>query len=236
MATLPANADREAIEDYSLFADSIASLVSLTYNWSDAVSILKKDEIKALRRDMARTLARLLQEGLPNIDATELFTIHGCGPFSVLGISGPSCHAAMYQLWTVVWTAAKGLGGERKIDWLIAAAEGLRRLHPNAVDALEKVSATLEYEKTKALSAVPDAKTLPITQVLANTTTTKAVKRGRQKADYETAKSEAELAVRWEQARDAGTYKGDFSRDENMKIADLDRLLDRVAARKRASE
>ena len=61
-------------------------------------------------------------------------------------------------------------------------------------------------------------------------------KRGRKKADYETVQREAQLAADWEQARDAGTYKGDFTRDRGMEVPDLDRLLDRVAARKKPSE
>jgi aminoglycoside phosphotransferase (APT) family kinase protein len=64
----------------------------------------------------------------------------------------------------------------------------------------------------------------------------KGKRRGRKKADYTTELREAKIAADWEQARDAGTYKGDFARDNEMKVADLDRLLERVAKRKKPSE
>ena len=68
----------------------------------------------------------------------------------------------------------------------------------------------------------------------ANNTTPKG--RGRPKADDKTVQHEAQLAADWERARDAGTYKVDFARDKGMKVADLDKLLDRVAKRKKTSE
>jgi hypothetical protein len=61
-------------------------------------------------------------------------------------------------------------------------------------------------------------------------------RRGRKKADYATQKREAQIAADWEQAKNAGTYKCDFARDKGMKTADLDKLLDRVAKRKKSSE
>ncbi len=61
-------------------------------------------------------------------------------------------------------------------------------------------------------------------------------KRGRRKADYETIQREAKMAAEWNQARDAGVYKGDFAKDRGTTISDLDNLLDRVRARNRASE
>ncbi len=61
-------------------------------------------------------------------------------------------------------------------------------------------------------------------------------RRSRPKADYATCQKEAELAAEWGRARDAGTHKADFAADKKMSVADLDRLLDRVAARKKSSE
>jgi hypothetical protein len=61
-------------------------------------------------------------------------------------------------------------------------------------------------------------------------------RRGRRKADYETAQREAQLAADWERAREAGVYKGDFAKERGTTIAKLDALLDRVAKRKRTSE
>jgi hypothetical protein len=66
--------------------------------------------------------------------------------------------------------------------------------------------------------------------------TTPPKRRGRKKADYATEQREAGIAMEWERARQAGTYKGDFARDRKMKVADLDRLLKRVAARKKHSQ
>jgi hypothetical protein len=59
---------------------------------------------------------------------------------------------------------------------------------------------------------------------------------GRKKANYGTVQKEAGIATKWAKARDTGIYKGDFARDNGIKKADLDRLLDRVAKRKKHSE
>lgn len=60
--------------------------------------------------------------------------------------------------------------------------------------------------------------------------------RGRKKADSKTMEHEATLAEEWEKARDADVYKPDFATDNGMTQKDLDKLLDRVAARKRRSD
>ncbi|MCC7476209.1 MAG: hypothetical protein IT425_12505 [Pirellulales bacterium] len=60
--------------------------------------------------------------------------------------------------------------------------------------------------------------------------------RGRKKADDATVQREADLPARWERARDAGTYKAHFAKDNNLTVSKLDALLDRVAKRKRNSE
>ncbi len=67
-------------------------------------------------------------------------------------------------------------------------------------------------------------------------TKTKRKRRGRKKADYETVQREAKLTADWEQARESGVYKADFAKQKDLKVNDLDALLDRVAKRKRASE
>ena len=64
----------------------------------------------------------------------------------------------------------------------------------------------------------------------------KSRRRGRKKADWQTVQKETQLANEWRRARDGGTYKADFASDKNIALPDLDRLLDRVAARKKASE
>jgi hypothetical protein len=61
-------------------------------------------------------------------------------------------------------------------------------------------------------------------------------RRGPKKADYNTVQREAALAAEWDRARDAGTYKVDFARDKGMKTPDLQKLLNRVYARKNPSE
>ena len=61
-------------------------------------------------------------------------------------------------------------------------------------------------------------------------------RRGRRIADYATVQREAALAADWERARDAGTYKADFAKQNGLTVKQLDALLDRVAKRKRISE
>jgi len=75
--------------------------------------------------------------------------------------------------------------------------------------------------------------------------------RGPKKANDETVKREAKLAAKWNRAREAGTFKTDFARDNQRELkaldakyrrqrktatAMLDALLDRVAGRNRRSE
>lgn len=61
-------------------------------------------------------------------------------------------------------------------------------------------------------------------------------KRGRRKASDATIQREAQLAANWERARDSGTHKVDFAKENGMNVKQLDALLDRVRARKRLSE
>ena len=61
-------------------------------------------------------------------------------------------------------------------------------------------------------------------------------RRGRKKADYETVQREAQLAADWNLARENRVRKHDFAKENKMTLKNLDRLLDRVAARKRHSE
>ena len=60
-------------------------------------------------------------------------------------------------------------------------------------------------------------------------------KPGRPKANYKTVQHEADLAAKWERARDNSVYKPDFAKDNGMTLAALDRLLDRVAARRKSA-
>lgn len=67
-------------------------------------------------------------------------------------------------------------------------------------------------------------------------TSAKRKRSGRPKADYKTKEREAQLAADWERARDAGTYKADFAKDNKLTVRKLDALLDRVAKRKARSD
>ena len=67
-------------------------------------------------------------------------------------------------------------------------------------------------------------------------TPSKPKRGGRHKADYQTVQREAKIAADWEQARDSGVYKPDFAKGIKLTVKELDKLLDRVAKRKRPSE
>lgn len=60
--------------------------------------------------------------------------------------------------------------------------------------------------------------------------------KGRPKADYDTVESEANLARQWEQARESGTQKTDFAKQIEMRLSEFNKLLGRVAARKKRSD
>lgn len=60
-------------------------------------------------------------------------------------------------------------------------------------------------------------------------------RRGRKQADYETVQREAEIATNWEQARDCGVSKADFARENGLTVKELDKLIERVAKRKKRS-
>jgi hypothetical protein len=64
----------------------------------------------------------------------------------------------------------------------------------------------------------------------------KPKRRGRPKPDQETEQREAQIAADWKRARDNRTNKVDFDKDNRMKVADLNRLLDRVRTRKSRSD
>lgn len=61
-------------------------------------------------------------------------------------------------------------------------------------------------------------------------------RKGRKKASYETVQKEAKLAAEWARAHDCHICKADFVKDKKITVKDLDKLLDRVAKRKRASD
>jgi hypothetical protein len=60
--------------------------------------------------------------------------------------------------------------------------------------------------------------------------------RGCSKPTKETIAKEAAIALEWRRAREDGEYKGAFAKRKEMKVKEFDRLLDRVAKRKRDSE
>jgi hypothetical protein len=59
--------------------------------------------------------------------------------------------------------------------------------------------------------------------------------RGRPKADHKTRERESKLADDWQQAKEAGTCKEEFAKDEGMSFDEFNRLLDRVGHRNGAS-
>lgn len=102
-----------------------------------------------------------------------------------------------------------------------------RVLKPGTVEAIDKrlrpaVAALREAWDNDELADPP--------------TSAKPRRRGRKKADYHKVQREAALAAKWQKARSEGRYKADFAKDHNMTVKTLDRLLDRVAKRKRPSE
>lgn len=58
---------------------------------------------------------------------------------------------------------------------------------------------------------------------------------GRRKADVETVQREAKFAAKWERARGSKVYKSVFAKQNKLTTKQLDRLLDRVYARKARS-
>ncbi len=66
--------------------------------------------------------------------------------------------------------------------------------------------------------------------------TKKSKSRSGPKATYEKIQSEASLVTKWNKARESGVHKPEFAKDNDMTAKDLNRLLDRVAQRKKRSE
>jgi hypothetical protein len=77
----------------------------------------------------------------------------------------------------------------------------------------------------------------PAAEPVGDTSTpTKAKRRGRKKANYETVQKEDALAAKWKRARAAGTCKVDFAKQNKMTLKDFDRMLNRVRKRESTSE
>lgn len=76
----------------------------------------------------------------------------------------------------------------------------------------------------------PPEKNVPLSELGANQP---PKRRGRKKANYNTVQAEANLAAEWVRRRDAGECKRDFAKEKGTNVADFDRLLERVAKRKR---
>ncbi|MFZ1936667.1 MAG: hypothetical protein WCB27_17530 [Thermoguttaceae bacterium] len=113
-----------------------------------------------------------------------------------------------------------------------------QRISPSVIQAEKRAAGQSEVLATRnKLTPIRDFnRNLQVASAPSANETPPPKCRGRKKADYATEQREAKIAADWAKARDAGTYKGDFARDKQMKVADLDRLLDRVAARKKPSE
>ena len=60
--------------------------------------------------------------------------------------------------------------------------------------------------------------------------------RGRKPASPEEMEQDAQIAARWEQAREAGTCKFKFAKDRGMTHEDFDKLLDRVKKRDKSAK
>ncbi|MCA9232823.1 MAG: hypothetical protein KDA57_19395 [Planctomycetales bacterium] len=61
-------------------------------------------------------------------------------------------------------------------------------------------------------------------------------RRGRKKADYNTQARESDLARKWKSAKESGTYKAEFAKENNLSVKEFDRLLGRVAKRNRRQD
>jgi hypothetical protein len=59
---------------------------------------------------------------------------------------------------------------------------------------------------------------------------------GRKKASYKVQQEELKIWNEWQRARESGVYKGDFVRTKKVKLDEFQKLLNRVASRKRDSE
>jgi len=64
----------------------------------------------------------------------------------------------------------------------------------------------------------------------------KGKRRGRKKATYATVKREEKLAADWQQARESGTSKAVFAKDNEMNLKEFEKLLNRVRKRKTRSD
>jgi len=100
-------------------------------------------------------------------------------------------------------------------------------------------------QSAMSLEATPDAagsystnsdNEVPVASTCTSQTPFEPKLRGRKKADYETIQTETQLAADWVRARDSGVYKVDFAKEHKMRQKDFDKLLDRVAKRKKHSE
>jgi hypothetical protein len=63
----------------------------------------------------------------------------------------------------------------------------------------------------------------------------KRAPRGRKKADYKTIQREDKLAAAWVRARQTGEFKTEFARSKKYTLKNFDKLLDRVAKRRKAA-
>jgi hypothetical protein len=122
----------------------------------------------------------------------------------------------------------------REIDEALGRAEALVAEHMRAI-RVRAIAAEMVHALKTVHAAL--ARTSKVQSEPANAQGAATPKRrGRKKADYKTIQKEAALAARWVRARDAGVYKPVFAKDNKLTVKELDKLLDRVAKRKRDSE
>jgi hypothetical protein len=114
--------------------------------------------------------------------------------------------------WKAEWPEVRVELLKSAFDWYEARAALKREF----LDAVERLTEAEQTEPAKAGSA----KQVPGTP-------------GRRQADYDTLLREGSFYDSWQQARDTGVYKADFAKENNMKLKDFDKLLNRVAARRK---
>lgn len=95
---------------------------------------------------------------------------------------------------------------------------------------MDLVAAAKRLQASHALPMESDQADMPATAL-----SPKPKRRGR-KADYDTVQYEKRITEEWVQARATGVYKVDFAKEKNIKVRELNLLLDRIAARNRRSD
>lgn len=118
-------------------------------------------------------------------------------------------------------------------DWKKEAG-ALRLQIPQSLDEVENLIPVFvgAVQSTLRSSQPPKAHAGSDATPANNSTKSTPKPRGRRKADHATVEWENNLHARWVRARDNGTYKGDFAKQEKMTKTALNAILDRVRKRK----